>query len=78
MGTTCKKGETMELDEFNKLEEKVIYLVENLKHLKAENENLKEELGKLKKESSLKNEERSEIKKKVTTLIQLIDSLESS
>ena len=78
MGTTCKKGETMELDEFNKLEEKVKYLVENLKHLKVENENLKEELTKLKKESSLKNEERSEIRKKVTTLIQLIDSLESS
>lgn len=66
----------MELEELTKLEEKVKNLVDSLKHLKEENENLKVQLEQLKNESSLKNEERVEIKKKVTTLIALIDSIE--
>ena len=66
----------MELEELNRLEEKVKNLVDSLKHLKEENENLKMQLAQLKKESSLKNEERLEIKNKVTTLIALIDSIE--
>ncbi|UCH92914.1 MAG: hypothetical protein JSV88_21835 [Candidatus Aminicenantes bacterium] len=66
----------MELEELNRLEEKVKYLVDTLKRLKKENENLKLQLEQSKKESSLKNEERLEIKKKVTTLIELIDSIE--
>jgi hypothetical protein len=51
-------------------------LVDRSKHLKEENENLKTQLQQLKKDSTIKNEERLEIKKKVTTLIALIDSLE--
>ena len=66
----------MELEELNKLEEKVKTLVDRSKQLKVENENLKMQLEQLKKDSSVKNEERQEIKKKVTTLIALIDSLE--
>jgi FtsZ-binding cell division protein ZapB len=66
----------MELEELNKLEEKVKNLVDNSKRLKEENENLKMQLQQLKKDSSVKNEERLEIKKKVTTLIALIDSIE--
>jgi FtsZ-binding cell division protein ZapB len=66
----------MELEELNKLEEKVINLVDNSKRLKEENENLKMQMQQLKKDSSVKNEERLEIKKKVTTLIALIDSIE--
>jgi len=66
----------MELEELNKLEEKVKNLVERSKLLKEENENLKIQIQQLKKDSTVKNEERSEIKKKVTTLIALIDSLE--
>lgn len=66
----------MELEELNRLEQKVKYLVDTLKRLKKENENLKLQLEQSKKESSLKNEERLEIKKKVTTLIELIDSIE--
>jgi FtsZ-binding cell division protein ZapB len=66
----------MELEELNKLEEKVKNLVDRSKHLKEENENLKMQIQQLKKDSTVKNEERSEIKKKVTTLIALIDSLE--
>ena len=66
----------MELEELNKLEEKVKNLVDRSKHLKEENENLKMQIQQFKKDSTVKNEERSEIKKKVTTLIALIDSLE--
>jgi len=66
----------MELDELNQLEEKVRNLVNTLKLLKNENKNLQLQLEQLKKESSGKNEERLEIKKKVTTLIELIDSIE--
>jgi septation ring formation regulator EzrA len=67
----------MELDELNKLEDKVKNLVENLKRLNSENQSLKLELEQMKKESSVNNEERIEIKKKVNTLIELIDSLEN-
>ena len=66
----------MELEELNKLEEKVKNLVDRSKLLKEENEHLKTQLQQLKKDSTIKNEERLEIKKKVTTLIALIDSLE--
>lgn len=66
----------MELDELNQLEEKVKNLVDDLKRLKGENEHLKRELQQMKKESTGKNQERIEIKKRVTTLIELIDSLE--
>ncbi len=66
----------MELGEFNRLEEKIRDLVNTLKLLKNENNNLKQQLEQLKKESSVKNDERLEIKKKVTTLIELIDSIE--
>jgi len=66
----------MELNELTKLEEKVKNLVDNLQHLKEENQQLKLELEKSHKETSLKDEERQEIRKKVTTLIQLIESIE--
>lgn len=76
MKIRSSQGENMELDELNKLEEKVKNLVDSLKRLKEENGNLKLQLQKIKKESALKNEERIEIKNKVTTLIELIDSIE--
>lgn len=66
----------MQLEELNKLEGKVKNLVDNLKQFKEENTRLKQELEQTKKHSSMQNEERVEIKKKVSTLIQLIDSLE--
>jgi hypothetical protein len=66
----------MELDELVKLEEKVKNLVGSLKRFKDENEKLKLELDQLQKESSTSNDERIQIRKKVTTLIELIDSLE--
>jgi FtsZ-binding cell division protein ZapB len=70
------KGTKMELEELNKLEDKVKKLVDRSKQLKEENENLKVQVQQLNKDSTIKNEERQEIKKKVTTLIALIDSLE--
>ena len=66
----------MELDELNQLEKKIRNLVNTLKLLKDENKNLQLQLEQLKKESSGNNEERLEIKKKVTTLLELIDSIE--
>lgn len=66
----------MELDELGKLEEKVKNLVDSLKNYKEENEKLKSELDHLVKESSLNNEERTRIRQKVATIIDLIDSIE--
>jgi hypothetical protein len=66
----------MELDELNKLEEKVKNLVDSAKRYKDENEKLKLELDQMQKESSTNTDERIKIRKKVATLIELIDSLE--
>lgn len=66
----------MEIDEFIKLEEKVTKIVDRLKHLKEENRKLKLEIEKLRKVSSVNDAERTEIKKKVSALIELIDSIE--
>lgn len=66
----------MEIDEFIKLEEKVTKIVDRLKLLKEENRKLKLEMEKLRKVSSVNDAERTEIKKKVSALIELIDSIE--
>jgi hypothetical protein len=66
----------MNIEELNKLEEKVKVMVNRLKLVNDENKKLKSELQQLKKESSLNTEEKALIEKKVTTLIELIDSIE--
>ncbi len=66
----------MDLEEFNKLEEKVNNLVNILKHLKDENKKLRIEIGEYKKGASQLDKERHEAKQKVKSLIQLIDSIE--
>lgn len=66
----------MELDDLIKLEEKVKHLVNSLQLVRQENGRLQNELELLKKESSTTNQERLQIKKKVETLIELIDSIE--
>ena len=66
----------MDLEEFNKLEEKVNNLVNILKHLKDENKKLRIEIGDYKKGASQLDKERDEVKQKVKSLIQLIDSIE--
>ncbi len=67
----------MNIEELNKLEEKVNNMVNSLKILKNENEKLQLEIDELKNESSLNAEERTQIKDKVSNLIQLIDSIEN-
>ena len=66
----------MDIEEFSKLEEKIKNIVNNLKALQVENHKLKEELKNFKKRSSSYDEERTEIKKKISGLIGLIESIE--
>ncbi len=66
----------MEFNDLNQLEEKVKNLVVNLKLVRDENKSLQKELELLKTQYSSNNQERLEIKKKVETLIELIDSIE--
>lgn len=66
----------MDIEEFNKLEEKVKNLVGVLKHLKDENKKLKIEMSDYKKGASELDKERNEVKLKVKSLIELIESIE--
>ena len=66
----------MDLEEFNKLEEKVNNLVNMLKRLKDENKKLRIEISEYKKGASQLDKERDDVKQKVKSLIQLIDSIE--
>lgn len=66
----------MEIDELDKLEERVNHMVNQLKAVKDENKKLKSQLDSLKKETSVNTEERNQIKQKVTALIDLLDSIE--
>ncbi|MCK4765622.1 MAG: hypothetical protein KAW12_25710 [Candidatus Aminicenantes bacterium] len=67
----------MEIEEFKKLEEKVGNMVKRMHMLKDENGKMKVEIDKLKKNSSVNETEKSEIRKRVTALIQMIDSIEA-
>ncbi len=66
----------MEIEEFSKLEEKINKMINHTKSIKNENKKLKGEIEELKKDLSMNNNERLEIKKKVTTLIDLLDNLD--
>lgn len=66
----------MNIEELDKLEGKIYDMVNRLKGLKDENMKLSAEIEELKKETSLNSHERDQVKQKVTTLIELIDSLE--
>ena len=66
----------MDIEEFNKLEEKVKNLVGVLKHLKDENKKLTIEMSEYKKGASELDKERNEVKLKVKSLIELIESIE--
>ncbi len=66
----------MDIEEFNKLEEKVRNLVGVLKHLKDENKKLKIEMSDYKKGASELDKELNEVKLKVKSLIELIESIE--
>ena len=66
----------MDLEDLNKLEDKVKNLVSNMDALRGENRDLKEKIEKLEKDNSLNSNEKDEIRNKVNTLIKLIDSIE--
>ncbi|HLP46852.1 MAG TPA: cell division protein ZapB [Candidatus Kapabacteria bacterium] len=66
----------MNIEELDKLEGKINDMVYRLKGLKDENKKLIAENEELKKETSLNSHERDQVKQKVATLIELIDSLE--
>jgi FtsZ-binding cell division protein ZapB len=65
----------MSFKEFDKLEEKINRLIAGLKALREENQKLKKELQEIKHDSSQRDGEKSEIRKKIASLIDLVDSI---
>lgn len=65
----------MSFKEFDKLEEKINRLIAGLKALRDENQKLKKELQGCKQDSSQRDGEKSEIRKKIASLIDLVDSI---
>lgn len=65
----------MGFKEFDKLEEKINRLIAALKALRDENQKLKKELQEIKHDSSQRDSEKSEIRKKIASLIDLVDSI---
>ena len=66
----------MSLKDFDKLEEKISRLINSLKTLRDENQKMKKELQTIKHDSSQRDGEKNDIKKKITALIELVDSIE--
>jgi FtsZ-binding cell division protein ZapB len=65
----------MSFKEFDKLEEKINRLISGMKALRDENQKLKKELQEIKRDSSQRDNEKSEVRKKIASLIDLVDSL---
>jgi FtsZ-binding cell division protein ZapB len=65
----------MSFKEFDKLEEKINRLIAGMKALRDENQKLKKELQEIKHDSSQRDGEKSEIRKKIASLIDLVDSI---
>jgi regulator of replication initiation timing len=61
--------------EFDKLEEKINRLIAGMRALRDENQKLKKELQESKHDSSQRDSEKSEVRKKIASLIDLVDSL---
>ncbi|MBN2399034.1 MAG: hypothetical protein JXI33_01700 [Candidatus Aminicenantes bacterium] len=66
----------MSLKDFDKLEEKISRLVNASKMIREENQKLRKELHAIKHDASQREGEKSEIKKKIAALIELVDSIE--
>ncbi len=66
----------MDINEFGKLENKIKNIVSNYMKLKEENQVLKREFENLKKNKEEDDKERTEIKEKIKSLIEIIDSIE--
>lgn len=67
----------MNIEDLSRLEIKINNLVGNIKDLREENSRLKTRLDDANKETTELDRERSEIKNKVTSLIELIESVET-
>jgi FtsZ-binding cell division protein ZapB len=65
----------MSFKEFDKLEEKINRLIAGLKVLRDENQKLKKELQEIKHDYSQRDSEKSEIRNKIASLIDLVDSI---
>jgi len=65
------------MESLNKLEDKIREMVSNLELLKKENEKLKKTINEISHEHKLGETEKEQIKKKVTALIGLIDSIKN-
>jgi len=65
----------MSFKEFDKLEEKITRLITGMKALRDENQKLKKELQEFKHDSSQRDSEKGEIRKKIASLIDLVDSI---
>lgn len=63
------------IKEFDKLEEKINRLITGMRALRDENLKLKKELQEIKHDSSQREGEKGEIRKKIASLIDLVDSL---
>ena len=63
------------IKEFDKLEEKINRLIAGMRALRDENQKLKKELQESKHDSSQRDSEKSEVRKKIASLIDLVDSL---
>ncbi len=61
--------------EFDKLEEKINRLIAGMKALREENQKLKKELQETQRDSSQREGEKTEIRKKIASLISLVDSI---
>lgn len=61
--------------EFDKLEEKINRLIAGMKALREENQKLKKELLETQRDSSQREGEKTEIRKKIASLISLVDSI---
>lgn len=61
--------------EFDKLEERITRLIGGMKALREENQKLKKELQEIKHDSSQREGEKGEIRKKIASLIELVDSI---
>jgi FtsZ-binding cell division protein ZapB len=65
----------MSFKEFDKLEEKINRLISGMKALRDENQKLKKELQEIKHDSTQRDSEKNEVRKKIASLIDLVDSL---
>ncbi len=61
--------------EFDKLEEKINRLITGMRALREENQKLKKELQEIKHDTSQRDSEKNEVRKKIASLIDLVDSL---